>query len=130
MLLSEATALGMAIQELEAPAARERQREAGREFGKGIASVPGNTSYAESDKWGHKSRDIAAEAVGLSPATYTRMKTLVTIAADENEHDEVRERPRLPLRAYGGCLSTRPVVSPARWWRVGFQLSTPDGADD
>lgn len=120
MLLSEATALGMAIQEMEKPAARRRQS-AG--WGNHSGSVPGNGT-------GHDSRDIAAEAVGLSPATYTRMKTLVTTAADENEHDEVRERPRPPLRAYGGCLSTRPVVSPARWWRVGFQLSTPDGADD
>src|SRR3546814_7828219 len=51
------------------------------------------------DRWGHKTRDIAADAVGLSPATYTRMKTLVTTAADETEPEEVREAAREAVEA-------------------------------
>lgn len=92
MLPSEATALGIAIQEIEAPAAAERQ--AATRFG----GVPGNTTV-EADKWGHKTRDIAADAVGMSPATYTRMKTLVTVAADESEPGEVREAAREAVEA-------------------------------
>ena len=33
-------------------------------------------------------------------------------------------------RAYSSRVSTRPVVSPGRVRRLGFQLSTPDGVDD
>lgn len=76
MLPSEATALGIAIQEMEAPAAAERKREGQHRGGESFAGrlgVPGNTKPDDS----HKTRDIAAEAVGMSPATYTRMKTLL-----------------------------------------------------
>ena len=101
MLPSEATALGMAIQEMEAPAAMERMREGGdngRAAQQGRPVFPG-TQAIESDKWGHKTRDIAAEAVGMSPATYTRMKTLVTTAADESQPEEVREAAREAVEA-------------------------------
>lgn len=91
-LPSEATALGIAIQEMEAPAAKERQRFHGG-TAPGITSVPGNTSD------GHRTRDIAAEAVGMSPATYTRMKTLVTTAADETQPEPVREAAREAVEA-------------------------------
>lgn len=89
MLLSEATALGIAIQEMEAPAALERKAQGGR-GGLGTG-VPGNTSSPDT---GHKTRDIAAEAIGMSPATFTRMKTLVTTASNEAEPEEVREAAR------------------------------------
>lgn len=87
MLPSEATALGIAIQEMEKPAALERML-AGK-----APSVPGNGGY------GHESREIAADAVGMSPATFTRMKTLVTTASDESEPDEVREAAREAIEA-------------------------------
>jgi hypothetical protein len=96
MLPSEATALGMAIQEMEAPAALERKAQGGR--GGFATGVPGNTSF-EADKWGHKTRDIAAEAVGMSPATFTRMKTLVTTVADEKQSEKVRDAARKAVAA-------------------------------
>ncbi len=91
MLPSEATALGIAIQEMEAPAARERML-----GGKAPDPVvPG----PQGDKWGHKTREIAAEAVGMSSATYRRMKTLLTTATNESEPDEVREAAREAVEA-------------------------------
>jgi len=98
MLPSEKTALGMAIQELEAPAAAQRKLEGQHRGGESFAGrlgVPGNTKPDS----GHKTRDIAAEAVGLSPATFTRMKTLVTTAADESVPEEVREAAREAVEA-------------------------------
>lgn len=97
MLPSEATALGIAIQEMEAPAARERQAHGQTAPGRN-ACVPGSTSV-EPDKWGHKTRDIAAEAVGMSAATFARMKTLITTAADESEPEEVRKAAREAVEA-------------------------------
>ncbi|OJU43609.1 MAG: hypothetical protein BGN98_10360 [Microbacterium sp. 69-7] len=72
MLPTEAAALGMAIEEMEKPAAMERML-AGK-----APCATGGTGSEE----GYRSRDIAAEAVGMSTATYTRLKTLITTAAD------------------------------------------------
>ncbi|WP_454168139.1 hypothetical protein [Microbacterium lacticum] len=83
MLLSEATALGMAIQEMEAPAAKERQ--ASTRFG----GVPGNTTV-ESDKWGHKTRDIA-ENTARKPMLPTEAAAL-GMAIEEMEKPAAIER--------------------------------------
>ena len=102
MLPSEKAALGMAIEEMEKPAARERQRVAGRDFGRGIASVPGNGSYA-----GQETRTIAAEAVDLGSATYTRLKSLVTLAADDTQNEKVRAAAQAGLDAVDSGASVR-----------------------
>lgn len=96
MLPSEKAALGMAIEEMEKPAAQERML-AGK-----APCVPGNTG---SDS-GHKSRDAAAEAVDLSPATYTRLKTMVNLATDENQPEDVREAAQVGLEVIdaGGAI--------------------------
>lgn len=138
MLLSEATALGMAIQEMEAPAAAERQAEGQRRGGEAFAGrlgAPGNTKPTESDKWGHKTRDIAAEAVGLSPATYTRMKTLVTTAADESAPEEVREAAREAVDAIDNGASVRSGYDRVKETRrksesVTVETTTPKRAND
>lgn len=100
MLLSEATALGIAIEEMEKPAAKERQRFHGG-TAPGITSVPGNTSD------GRRTRDIAAEAVGMSGTSFTRMKTIVTVAGNEDESEEVREVAREAADAIDNGASIR-----------------------
>lgn len=85
MLPSEKAALGMAIEEFEKPAAQERML-AGK-----APSVPGNLGS------GHQARDVAAEAVDLSPATYTRLKTLVNLSTDEKQPVDVQDAAREAL---------------------------------
>ena len=80
MLPSESAALGMAIEAMERPAALDRQ--ASSRFGAG----PGTRTGDEV-----RPRDIAAEAIGMGEATYRRIKTIMGVAADENETEEVRE---------------------------------------
>ncbi|MFD5508169.1 hypothetical protein ACFWIB_10395 [Streptomyces sp. NPDC127051] len=76
MAASELIALGRQIEELERPKAAEKQAEAGRLHGRGIASVPANESYSRR----YDSREKAAEAVGLSTATYSRVKQIANAA--------------------------------------------------
>lgn len=97
MLPSEATALGIAIQEMEAPAARERMASGGR-IGADITNGVSSRELTPSSS-GHQSRDIAADAVGMSPATYTRMKTILTTAADESQPETVRDAAREAVEA-------------------------------
>jgi hypothetical protein len=121
MLPSEATALGIAIQEMEAPAARERMI-----GGKAPDPVfPGT----QGDKWGQKTRDIAAEAVGLSPATYTRMKTLVATAANETEPDEVREAAREAVEAIDRGAPVRTAYEKVKETRRKTETVTVDRTD-
>lgn len=96
MLPSEKVALGMAIEEMEKPAATDRML-AGK-----TPCVPGNTG---SDS-GHKSRDTAAEAVGLSPSTYTRLKTVVNLSTDASQSEEVREAAKVAVEVIdaGGAV--------------------------
>ncbi len=85
MLPSEKAALAMALEEMEKPAAKERQVSA---LNKGDSrSVPGNGT-------GHDSREVVAEAVDLSPSTYTRLKTLVNLSTDAEQPVEVQEAAR------------------------------------
>ncbi|MFE2563113.1 ParB/RepB/Spo0J family partition protein [Streptomyces mirabilis] len=76
MTASELIALGRQIEALEKPKAAQRQAEAGRTHGRGKASVPTNESYSEPID----SREKAAEAVGLSTATYSRVKQVANAA--------------------------------------------------
>lgn len=89
MLPSESAALGMAIEEMERPAAVERMAQGGR-------GGPGTTP---SENWGYKTRDVAAEAIGMGEATYRRIKNLITTADNETESEEVREAAREAVEA-------------------------------
>lgn len=82
-------AVGMAIEEMERPAAAERMQE-GRRLGAAVTnrSVP---PVAQSDQEGYRSRDIAAEAVGLTRGTYQNIKTAIVASENESEPNEVRE---------------------------------------
>lgn len=91
MLPSEKAALGMAIEEFEKPAAAERQGARN--------DLVGTSCSREHEVEGSRSRDVAAEAVDLSPATYTRLKTLVNLSTDEEQPAEVQEAARDALEA-------------------------------
>lgn len=91
MLPSESAALGMAIEEMEKPAAEARM----------FAGTPGFPGTQG------RTREIAADAVGMSHATYTRMKTLVTTAGDETEPEEVRAVAREAVAAIDQGASVR-----------------------
>lgn len=67
-------AVGERIEERERAAAKERQRDAGREFGKGIAS--GNLPEAIVGD----SRERVGQALGVSGITYEKAKAVVAIS--------------------------------------------------
>lgn len=96
MTASELIALGRQIEELEKPRAAERQAAAGRLHGRGIASVPANESFPER----YDSRERAAEAVGLSTATYSRIKQVANAAegyADVSPERQVESQEALAV---------------------------------
>lgn len=95
MTPSECVALGRALEELERPKAREAQSNAGRAAAAALngkaASVPPNESRQKFD-----TREVVAPAVGMSTATYSRAKQLVTAAenGDEKAAEQVAEMDR------------------------------------
>lgn len=94
MVASELIALGRQIEALQRPQSRERQVEAGRAHGRGIASVPANESYSPTTV---DSRDAAAEAVGMSSSTYSRVKQVAN-GADGFQIRRGRRAPVSPER--------------------------------
>ena len=78
--LSEAVALGMAIEAMEKPAALARKtagQDAGRESRwDGSGSLDPEPKAALHPV---RSRDIAAQAVDMSPATYERITQVITV---------------------------------------------------
>ena len=70
MLPTEAAALGMAIEEMEKPAAFARMTEGRNQHSE--PSAPGSRGLDDV-----RPRDIAAEAAGLSRATFVQIKTAI-----------------------------------------------------
>ncbi|MHB1422801.1 MAG: ParB/RepB/Spo0J family partition protein [Gemmataceae bacterium] len=95
---SEAVAIGLALEELEKPRAAKRQAQAGPKEGRGKkrATAPGNLPAPLVPEEGilpaaepagvndtGRVRDRVADAVGISPRTYEKAKTVVA-AAEQN----------------------------------------------
>lgn len=81
MAPSEKVTLGMDLEGHYKAEAKERQRVAGQEHGRGIASAQVSGSYSESPGGG-ESRAAVANAVGLSRAGYIRAKSVVVATSD------------------------------------------------
>jgi hypothetical protein len=64
----------MAIEEMEKPTAAERQAT-------NCCGGGPRTTTVEPEKWGHRTRGIAAEAI---EATYQRIKTIVSKSQEES----------------------------------------------
>lgn len=89
MTVSEKVSLAKQIEELEKPAAAERQAEgqdAGRE-----SRWDGSGSAEPEPKKERRAADLAGEAVGMSRITYQRAKYVMDTAEDQTEEPEVRE---------------------------------------
>lgn len=84
MLLSEAVDLGLALDAIEKPKAEARER-AGKKI-----EPSGNLPQG-------RVRDVVAPAVGMSPRTYEKAKSVVTAATDETLPEPVREAAREAL---------------------------------
>lgn len=84
MLPSEKASLGEALLAIEAEKARERQRQAGREFGRGIASDERGTSYpergGEPGSEQNKARSVVGEALGMSGSSYGDLRFVHRVA--------------------------------------------------
>ncbi len=80
---SEAVAIGKAIEELERPKAKERQKE----HGKTAPGKPKNTggNFPPVNEAKGKTRDKVAEAVGMSGRTYEKAKRVVEAAEEDPE---------------------------------------------
>lgn len=123
MLPSEKAALGMAIEEMEKPAAKARQ---------GARNDLISTSSSREQDVSHPARDAAAEAVDLSPATYTRLKTMVTLATDENQPEDVREAAQVGLEvidAGGAIRGEYDRVKEVRRKSESVTVETPAASD-
>lgn len=80
MTPSEAVALGLALEAIEKPAAKERQQAGGGGTGSGKLPEPSAPV-----------RDRVAPAVGMSPRTYEKAKAVVAAAEDKSAPADVRE---------------------------------------
>lgn len=98
MVPSEKISLGRKLEELERPKAEDARREAGREAGRlggrgnVKGSVPANETFSQRRE-AFDTREVVAPAVGMSTATYSRAKQLVTAAeeGDESAQAAVKE---------------------------------------
>lgn len=108
MLPSEATALGMAIEDME----RSNNRPGFR------SDVHGTSGSRDPEV---RPRDIAAEAIGMGEPTYRRMKALVTAAADVDATEDVREAARVAVDEIDSGAPVR-----ANYEKVRALRSTPD----
>lgn len=89
MTPEELVDLGLRIEEMERPKARDRQAEGQRAGGFARhASASGST---EPKAENGRTNEVVSEALGLSTPTYKRMKHVVTTARNEDEAPEVRE---------------------------------------
>ncbi len=87
MNVSEKVALGRALEELEKPAARERQIDAGVSRGRGIASDDSPQAIAVG-----RVRERVADALGMSGQTYARAKQVVETAECDDLEPEQKAR--------------------------------------
>ncbi|SNQ47084.1 hypothetical protein FRACA_170044 [Frankia canadensis] len=87
MELSELMSLGKALEELEAPKARERRREHGGTAPGRAAqhSASGDAECAEDTHRG-KVSSIVARELGLTPTTYERLRSVYRAAEDPAEN--------------------------------------------
>jgi ParB family chromosome partitioning protein len=79
-LPSEAVALGLALEEIERPKAKERQQATRAKKGKKVGAAQGGGNLPPPCAANGKSRDKVGEAVGLSGQTYQRAKAVVESA--------------------------------------------------
>ena len=129
MTPSEKVSLGRALEELERPKARERQAEAGARnlpnAAPSFVRTNGTSDTGSTEKF--DTREVVAPAVGMSTATYSRAKQLVTAAesGDEQAKAQVEEMDRTgkvtaPYEAWKGhkvnqgeaAVATRPALAP------------------
>lgn len=118
MTPSEAVALGRALEELERPKAKAAQIEGAREGGaiKNGHEVP---SVLPNERHRFDVREHVAPAVGMSTATYSRAKQLVTAAenGDPIAAEQVKEMDR-----------TGKVTKPYETWK-GHKVNRGDSAE-
>ena len=86
MTVSEKMSIGAALEELERPRAKERQRDGGSRGGRS----EGSENFTEASKKS-TTRDIVGAAIGMSGITYQRAKAVVEAADDESLPPEVRQ---------------------------------------
>jgi hypothetical protein len=137
MTPEELVSLGKALEALEAPKAKERQRDAGREYGRGNSS--GSDEHKLSDLPERKSsfgpaRNAVAEAIGMSSTSYYRARTVVDAANDPTASPEDQRVAAIALAemnesgkvsgAYEKVIGARPVDGPPR---SKYSLDKPAG---
>lgn len=90
MLPSELASLGETLHNLEAERSRERQRQAGRENGRGIAPDPERTSYSPGSEQ-NKTRSIVGSALGMSGHNYDQLRYVYRAARDPDLPTDLRD---------------------------------------
>lgn len=111
MLPSELAALGEALYEVEAAVARKRQRQAGREHGRGIASSSQGESYPRPAV---EAAVVVGEALGMSRSTYAELRFAHKVATDPDRPDGERDLGRQALDEMDRRRAIQPVVRKLR----------------
>lgn len=121
MTREELVRLGLAIERVERPRARERKREHG-----GTAPGRPSTGGPETPSVG-KTYDIVGDALGVSGATYKRAKAVVGAAEDESLPEEVREVAQSALAEMNETGKVTPAYEAVRDAKVAAGLlAAPD----
>ncbi len=92
MVVSETVALGRALEAIERPKAAERQAESGTN------NLPTTSSARPRGTKREETRNVVGKALGVSGATYNRMKYVADRAEDDDTAPQVREVARDCLR--------------------------------
>jgi hypothetical protein len=111
MLPSELAALGESLYEIEAESARERQRRAGQEHGRGIASGPESGSYEPRGD----TRDRVGEALGMAGGTYSKLRFAHGLASNPKTPADERA---LARDALAEMDRTNTITGPAKRLRA------------
>lgn len=110
MLLSELAALGEALYAVEAEAAKERQRQAGREHGRGIAQPLQGPTYSGVGK----SAAVVGGALGMSESTYTELRFAHKVATDPELPETERDLGKNALEQMDSGRGVQPTVKELR----------------
>jgi hypothetical protein len=112
MLLSEKASLGEALSAIETAHAEERQRDAGRNHGRGIACDPAGTTYSSRDK--SKVRTLVGEALGLGGTNYGELRYVFRLANDAESEPALKQVACEALAEMDRTGQIRPIAERVR----------------
>lgn len=113
MLPSEKASLGAALEEIERASALERQRQAGREHGRGIAPSSQEGSYS-ADDLDSETKAVVGEALGMGRTAYYALASVHKLMTDEAAPADERALAKQTMEALDSGAGLQPTVNKMR----------------